>query len=362
VFYNWGLTNSQSPFYILYVLNKEMVMINYADVIVDLQAGDTGKGKVAHAIAKDYDVILRYNGGANAGHTVYHDGQKIVTHQIPIGVLFGIPSIIGLGCVVNIPKLVEEIRTLKSQGIYTDGLVLVDKRAHIVTEEHLNEDSLDMKIGTTRQGIGPAYRDKYFRKGKRIGDIDTSMFTDFKVIDLYEYLHNRVISLRVLCEGAQGFQIDVDWGDYPYVTSSHCTVGSAVLNGIPPKTINKIFGIMKAYETYSGFKTTFQDENDADLQKIQEVGGEFGATTGRKRKVRWLDLDGVIKAININGVTDLIINKADVLEKVGTFKYVFNDKLVECESLTDFQDRVELILNKKTEVIHITWSMTPNGI
>ncbi len=155
---------------------------------------------------------------------------------------------------------------------------------------------------------------------------------------------------------------DIDWGDYPYVTSSHCTVGSAILNGIAPQSISKIFGIMKAYETYSGFKTTFQDENDPILQQIQEVGGEFGATTGRKRKVRWLDLDGVIKAININGVTDLIINKADVLEKVGTFKYVFNNKLIECDSLVNFQDRVEQILNKNTEVIHIIWSMTPNGI
>lgn len=337
-------------------------MISCADVIVDLQAGDTGKGKVAHALAKEYDLILRYNGGANAGHTVYHNGQKVVTHQVPIGVLFGIPSIIGLGCVVNIPKLVEEIRELKSHGIFTDGLVMVDKRAHIVTEEHLQEDSLDMKIGTTRQGIGPAYRDKYFRKGKRIGDIDTSMFTDFRVTDVYQLLHNKGNDWRVLCEGAQGFQIDIDWGDYPYVTSSHCTVGSAVLNGIPPQKLRKVFGIMKAYETYSGFKTTFQDESDPILEKIQEVGGEFGATTGRKRKVRWLNIDGVIKAININGVTDLIINKADILEKVGTFKYVFNSKLIECESLTDFQDRVEQILNKETEVIHITWSMTPNGI
>ncbi len=338
-------------------------MIGYADVIVDLQAGDTGKGKVAHALAKEYDVILRYNGGANAGHTVYHNNQKIVTHQVPIGVLFGIPSIIGLGCVVNIPKLIEEIRMLQSQGIRTEGLVMVDKRAHIVTEEHLLEDSLDMKIGTTRQGIGPAYRDKYFRKGKRIGDIDTLNFTDFKVIDLYEYLHTLADrQLRVLCEGAQGFQIDIDWGDYPYVTSSHCTIGSAILNGIPPQSISKVFGIMKAYETYSGFKTTFQDENDPILQQIQEVGGEFGATTGRKRKVRWLNLDGVIKAIHINGVTDLIINKADILEKVDTFKYVFNGKLIECESLADFQDRIEQTLNKKTEVIHITWSMTPNGI
>ena len=338
-------------------------MISYADAIVDLQAGDTGKGKVAHAIAKDYDLVIRYNGGANAGHTVYHDGQKIVTHQVPIGVLFGIPSVIGLGCVVNIPKLVEEIRQLKSQGIFTEGLILIDKRAHIVTEQHIQEDSLDLKIGTTRQGIGPTYRDKYARKGTRIGDINTSMYTEFKVVDIYDILHVNRVPRKILCEGAQGFQIDIDWGDYPYVTSSHCTIGSVLLNGIPPQKLRKVIGIMKAYETYSGFKTTFQDENDTDLQKIQEVGGEFGATTGRKRKVRWLNLDGVIKAININGVTDLIINKADILEQVGVFKFVYDGDVKEFQSLTEFQDAVWNIINNQTpHVIRIKWSMTPNGI
>lgn len=338
-------------------------MIQYADIIVDLQAGDTGKGKVAHALANNYDLMIRYNGGANAGHTVYHNGQKVVTHQVPIGVLFGIPSIIGLGCVVNIPKLIEEIRELKEQGINTDNLVMIDKRAHIVTKEHLEEDSLDLKIGTTRQGIGPAYRDKYARNGTRIGDINTSMYENFKVIDIYDVLYVNRTPRSILCEGAQGFQIDVDWGDYPYVTSSHCTVGSAVLNGIQPQKIRKVIGIMKAYETYSGFKTTFQDENDIDLQRIQEVGGEFGATTGRKRKVRWLNLDGVIKAININGVTELIINKLDIMDEVGVFKMVKNGNLCKYETMEQFKAEVEsTIYLHTTSVQKILWSMTPNGI
>jgi adenylosuccinate synthase len=336
-------------------------MISYADVIVDLQAGDTGKGKVAHAIANQYDMVLRYNGGSNAGHTVYHKGQKIVTHQVPIGVLFGIPSYIGMGCVVNVPELIKEIRTLQSQGIPTEGLVFVDKRAHVVQLEHLAEDALDTKIGTTRQGIGPAYRDKYARKGVRIMDVHPEDFIDFRVCDLYEVLHTGS-EKRVLCEGAQGFQIDIDWGDYPYVTSSHCTVGSAILNGIPPHKIADVIGIMKAYETYSGFKSHFTDENDPILNKIQEAGGEFGATTGRKRKVRWLDLDGVIKAININGVTELIINKADILKTVGVFKYVYNGLLEECATLEDFQNQIHLIIENDTNVTGITWSMTPNGI
>ena len=337
-------------------------MISYADVIVDLQAGDTGKGKVAHALAKEYNLILRYNGGANAGHTVYHDGKKVVTHLVPIGVLFGIPSVIGLGCVVNIKKLEEEIKELNNAGFNTDDLIFVDERAHLVLNQHIEEDSSDTKIGTTRQGIGPTYRDKYNRTGMRIKDLGIQPSPLFKVIDTYELFHNKQNDWKILCEGAQGFQIDIDWGDYPYVTSSHCTIGSAVLNGIPPQSIGKVFGIMKAYETYSGFKTTFQDESDPILNEIQLVGGEFGATTGRKRKVRWLDLNGVIKAININGVTDLIINKADILEKVDTFRFIYNDTLHDCYNLTDFQDKVEHILNKETEVIHITWSMTPNGI
>lgn len=337
-------------------------MIRYADVIVDLQAGDTGKGKVAHALAKDYDMVLRYNGGANAGHTVYHNGQKIVTHLVPIGVLFGIPSIIGLGCVVNIQKLEQEIKDLNSAGINTEGLIFVDERAHIVFYKHIEEDSLDGKIGTTKQGIGPAYRDKYNRTGMRMKDLGKNPSSLFQVIDTYELLHNKHNDWRILCEGAQGFQIDIDWGDYPYVTSSHCTVGSAILNGIPPQRIADVIGVMKAYETYSGFKKTFGDENDPVLQKIQEIGGEFGATTGRKRKIRWLDLDGVIKAININGVTDLIINKADILEQVGVFKYVYNETLHQVSTLEEFQDAVTSIIIENDGPHSIKWSMTPNGI
>jgi adenylosuccinate synthase len=338
-------------------------MISYADVIVDLQAGDTGKGKIAHAIAHDYNMVLRYNGGSNAGHTVYHNGQKIVTHQVPIGVLFGIPSIIGLGCVVNIEKLEQEIADLNAVGIKTGGLVMIDKRAHVVMKKHLEEDSLDLKIGTTRQGIGPAYRDKYARRGLRIEDIKIPFGGPFLVIDTYELLYDKKNDWRILCEGAQGFQIDIDWGDYPYVTSSHCTVGSAMLNGIPPHRIADVIGVMKAYETYSGFKTHFTDENDAVLNKIQEIGGEFGATTGRKRKVRWLDLDGVIRAMNINGVTELIINKADILEQVGIFKYIYEGTTYEYTRLADFQTHVEAVIKYNVDRIpKITWSMTPNGI
>lgn len=337
-------------------------MIRYADVIVDLQAGDTGKGKVAHALANNYNLILRYNGGSNAGHTVYHNGKKVVTHLVPIGVLFGIPSVIGFGCVVNLKKLEEEIKDLNNAGFNTDGLIFVDERCHLVLDKHIEEDSSDSKIGTTRQGIGPTYRDKYNRTGMRMKDLGIQPSPLFHVVDIYNLLYNERHNWSILCEGAQGFQIDIDWGDYPYVTSSHCTIGSAVLNGIPPQKIQKVIGTMKAYETYSGFKTHFTNENDPIFQKIQEVGGEFGATTGRKRKVRWLDLNGVIKAININGVTDLIINKADVLAEVDVFRYVYDGELRGCLTLKQFTIEINNLINEHTEVKNIVWSMTPNGI
>ena len=147
-------------------------MIQYADIIVDLQAGDTGKGKVAHFLSKDkeYTHVVRYNGGGNAGHTVYHNGEKFVTHYIPVGVFYGIKSIIGTGCVINILDLYKEWKELEDKGINVSDYLFIDKRVHMIRSEHLMEDSKDTKIGTTKTGNGPAYRDKYARTGIRAGD------------------------------------------------------------------------------------------------------------------------------------------------------------------------------------------------
>ena len=338
--------------------------LKYADVIVDLQAGDTGKGKVAHHLLSQnqYDLVVRYNGGANAGHTVYHNGQKIVTHQVPMGVIHGIPSIIGLGCVVDIPALIKELVELNTLGIDTEGLLFIDKRAHMVMREHLEEDSQEGKLGTTRKGIGPAYRSKYGRTGTRVEQLDAHNYHQFRVIDVYDTLFVNRHEKRILCEGAQGWQIDIDWGDYPYVTSSHCTVGSACLNGIPPQKIRKVIGTMKAYETYSGFKTHFMDESDGDLKRLQELGNEFGATTGRARKTRWLNLDEVLRAVNVNGVTDIIINKIDVMEELGTFKLFYKNALKQFDTAADFIDFVTTTMYDKTDVKSLTWSRSPNEI
>ena len=290
-----------------------------ADVVVDLQYGDCGKGKVTHSLLKDgeYTHCIRYNGGCNAGHTIFHDGVMFVTHHIPAGVFFGVKSIIGPGCVVNLEQFFNEIHDLQEAGIETTGMVFIAKNAHIITESHLEEDGKDTKIGTTKRGNGPAYRDKYGREGMRACDVPN---LERYVIDVYDELHNDSKNPVILFEGAQGFGLDIDWGDYPYVTSSHCTVGSAILNGVPPQAIRKVYGVAKGYETYVGAKE-FEPKKDAKIfHEIREIGQEFGATTGRPRKCNWLDLDLLRKAIQINGVTHLIMNKMDVLKEVQTWR------------------------------------------
>jgi adenylosuccinate synthase len=300
-------------------------MIKFADVIVDLQAGDTCKGKVAHALASkadEYTHVIRYNGGGNAGHTIYKNGVKMVTHFIPSGIVNGVKSIIGPGCVVNVDKLVKEINDLQSNGVQVMGNLFIDKRVHLITDEHITEDSKDTEIGTTKTGNGPCYRDKYYRKGVRA---ESSNFLKEMVIDIYEELYNNHEN-KILFEGAQGFELDVDWGDYPYVTSSHCTVGSAVLNGVPPQSIRRVYGVCKAYNTYVGAKSFEKDEKV--FEQIREVGNEYGSTTGRPRQIGWTNLDDLIKAANINGVTHLVVNKVDVLEKVGAFKLVYKQQMI----------------------------------
>jgi len=325
-------------------------MIEYADTIVDLQAGDTGKGKVAHALASnkgEYTHVVRYNGGGNAGHTFYHDGEKFVTHYIPIGVMYNIKSVIGPGCVVNVVDLMAEIAALQKRGIPVDKYLFIDKRVHIITVEHLAEELNESKIGTTKTGNGPAYRDKYFRKGKRAEEVD--VLKPF-LIDIYEELHSSNLPCRILFEGAQGFELDIDWGDYPYVTSSHCTIGGALLNGVPPQKVRKIIGTAKAYNTYVGAKS-FEGE-DSTFVAIRIAGAEYGATTGRPRQVNWIDMDKLVMAANINGVTQLIFNKLDVLESVGVFKFCLKGELHQFKDSEQFCQAIIGILREEVPTLH----------
>jgi adenylosuccinate synthase len=310
-------------------------MIEYADVIVDLQAGDTGKGKVAHSLCKngEYTHVVRYNGGGNAGHTIFHNGNKYVTHFIPCGVLYGIKSIIGPGCVVDPLKLENEVKELEEAGFNVRENLFIDKRVHIILPSYIEEDSKDIMIGTTKTGNGPTYRNKYNRSGIRACDYLPSEM----LIDVYEEFYGNK-KVRILFEGAQGFELDIDWGDYPYVTSSHCTVGSAILNGVPPQKIRNVYGVAKAYRTYVGQKT-FEGDSD-HFESIRIEGQEFGATTGRPRQINWIDMNDLIKAMNINGVTNLIINKIDVLGKVGIFKSIVNGVEYTYETMEEMEESI----------------------
>lgn len=331
-------------------------MIDYADVIVDLAYGDSGKGKVTHVLSSsgEYTHCIRYNGSNNAGHTIYHNGKKIVTHSIPTGIVHGIKSIIGPGCVMNVNQFFDELKELQDAGVNTEGRVFIAKNVNIITEEHLQEDRQDATIGTTKRGNGPAYRDKYNRKGKRAEQVE-----ELKpyLIDLYEELHSPNNHCKILFEGAQGFGLDIDWGDYPYVTSSTCTVGAAIANGVPPNKIRHVWGITKAYETYVGGKSF--EPNDPIFPKIRELGMEYGATTGRPRQCNWLDARLLQRAANINGVTHVVFNKADILKKVGVWKvYDLNGNIKSFNNELEMQVYIsELLPNVKKH-----WSYSPDRI
>tara|TARA_Y100000592_G_scaffold100115_1_gene178665 strand:+ start:966 stop:1964 length:999 start_codon:yes stop_codon:yes gene_type:complete len=330
-----------------------------ADIVVDLQYGDCGKGKVTHHLAKNrnYTHVLRYNGGCNAGHTIFHEGKKFVTHHIPSGVFFGIKSIIGSGCVVNPTQFFKEIEELEAGGIDTKGLIYIAKNCHVITAEHLEEDGKDTKIGTTKRGNGPAYRDKYARDGFLAQDIPE---LQPYLIDLVEEFKNP--KNYVLCEGAQGFGLDIDWGDYPFVTSSHCTTAGALLNGIPHWAVNEVWGVMKGYETYVGTKKF--EINNPIFSKIRQIGKEYGATTGRPRQVNWTNINLVQEASRVNGVTHLVVNKMDILDEIKSWRYWKNGEIVRCRDKFDFMGHIDqhLKMDPMSIVKEIHFSESPETI
>jgi len=330
-------------------------MIKFADVILDLQQGDSGKGKISNALVQtgEYTHSVRYNGSNNAGHTVYVEGKKIVTHSIPAGVLHGVKSIIGPGCVLNIDHFFDEMDMLYDKGIDPDDLVFISKNTHIITNKHLEEDQQDVSIGTTKRGNGPAYRDKYARKGKRAED-----FHELQpyLIDVYEEFHEKQ-ECSILFEGAQGFYLDIDWGDYPYVTSSHCTVGSAIMNGVPPQKIRRIYGAAKIYETYVGSKKF--ELKDPVFEKIRQLGNEFGATTNRPRQCNWLNIDNLVKAVKVNGVTDLVISKMDILREIRAWNMYYKGRKLSFSSEWAIKDFITTQVGKDV-IIH--WSDNPEAI
>lgn len=345
-------------------------MIN---IVVGLQYGDEGKGKIVNHLAKlnNYDFCIRYNGGANAGHTIYKDNVKIVTHQVPTGAVHNIQCIIGDNCYVDIKKLVEELDYLISKKVYITQLY-VSKNAHLITDDHLEKDSTDREIGTTKSGIGPCAKSKYSRNGKRIGDLlNEPSVLDKRIIicDVYNIIKTHYDVLKkypkVLVEGAQGFGLDITHGDYPYVTSSHCIATDCLNIGIPfIDNEIKVYGVCKCYETYVGNKT-FQDYTDNLLKQIQEKGGEKGATTGRDRQVNYLNIEYLCKSIWINNVTNVIINKYDILHELGIFKLYLNNELKVFNTFEEFRDYFNNYIISNIPWItleNIIWSCNPNTL
>jgi adenylosuccinate synthase len=337
-------------------------------VLVGAQWGDEGKGKITDLIAHDFDFVVRFQGGNNAGHTVIHGDKKLALHLIPSGIMYpSVTPLIGNGCVIDPSVLIEEMDMLEGEGFSTERL-LISGNAHLIMPYHLALDHESERrlgvneIGTTKRGIGPAYQDKAARSGIRVQDLLDEHIFRLKVqtalvekndllIKIYgakpfeadriceDYLHyaQRLIphitessqllnealheGKRVLFEGAQGTLLDIDHGTYPFVTSSSCTAGGAVIgSGVGPTTINKVLGIAKAYITRVGsgpFPTELSDEIGA---KLGDVGSEFGTTTGRARRCGWYDAVIVKYAAQINGLTDLCITKLDVLSCLETIK------------------------------------------
>ena len=329
-------------------------MIDFIDIVYGLAWGDEGKGKISNALAKDYNYVCRWNGGPNAGHTVYVNGTKYKTHIIPSGIFAGKPSIIGPGCVINIEKFFEEIRGLRAAGFDT-SLVKISPNAHIITENHIEYDKKHLAhLGTTSQGIAPCYSDKMLRRGRRAIEMMES-----------QWIWDGVLSGSILCEGAQSVWLDIDHGDYPFVTSSTTMPYGACSLGFSPKKIERLIGVAKIYDTKSGVDPLFPETlwDDPVLDQIIQEGGEFGTTTGRKRLVNWLNLDKLIDAIRISGCTNLIINKCDVLNKIGVFKVIHQGKLVEFPDLTKMNDYIDdVVFEQESDVEDIIYSGSPEGL
>ena len=318
------------------------------DIILGCSFGDEGKGKVVYDLLKsnNYNLCVRFNGSGNAGHTIYlNNDTKVVVHQLPVGILKpNVYNLISSDCLINIEKLKEELEYIKSLNIDISGRLLISKACHIITEECIEYDKQNNKIGTTGSGIGPTYSQKMLRIGKRVEDY-ADLFTELgiKIVDMRKFWQSDFVKENInsiLLEGAQGFELDINWTNhYPYCTSSTCTIAGAINTGITIKNIRNIYGISKIYDTYVG-KMEFQPKDNEELERIGKLGHEFGATTGRKRQCNYLNLDTLKEALLINQCNRCIINKIDILEELGIFKLYHNNEL---KIFTNFDEMREYI-------------------
>ncbi len=354
--------------------------MNKADVLLGLQWGDEGKGKIVDVLTPSYDIIARFQGGPNAGHTLEFNGIKHVLHTIPSGIFHPTAiNVVGNGVVIDPVIFKKEIDALKALGVDVTTKLLISKRAHLILPTHRLIDAASEaakgknKIGSTLKGIGPTYMDKTGRNGLRIGDIETNEFLEkyktlvekhkqllsfynyeynltdleptwfeaietlkqLQFVDTEHYINNALLTgKKVLAEGAQGSLLDVDFGSYPFVTSSN-TICAGACNGlgIAPNRIGNVIGIFKAYCTRVG-GGPFPTELDNEVgEKIRQIGREFGSTTGRSRRTGWLDIPALKYAIMINGVTELMMMKADVLSDFAEIEicthYNYNGQVID---------------------------------
>lgn len=321
-------------------------MFDFTDIVLGCSFGDEGKGKVVHSLLKThkYDLCVRFNGSGNAGHTIYENDVKMVVHQLPVGVLVkGVYNLISSDCLIDLPRLKREIDELKSLGISIENRLFISKACHIITPECIDYDVKNNKIGTTGSGIGPTYSQKMLRIGKRIEDISEEFVAlGIQIVDMRKFWFSDFIKnnvKRVLLEGAQGFELDINWTDhYPYCTSSTCTLGGAINTGIPLHTVRDIYGIVKAYDTYVGTLQFQPEEYKDELNKIGDLGKEYGATTGRRRQCNFLNLDNLIEALKINSCNKCIMNKVDILKEADTYKLYYNGELICFDEFVKMKD------------------------
>ena len=361
-------------------------------VVVGAQWGDEGKGKLVDVLAERADFVVRYQGGANAGHTVVTGQTQFILQQIPSGILHPrVTCVVGNGVVLDPDQLFTELDQLAAKGIDPTGRLFVSDRAHLVLPYHKLLDKASERsqnIGTTGRGIGPTYEDKYGRRGIRVGDLRqleclrqvvaerveranrllelmgsaerASLEAQMALVERWAprllpltvdtglLVHRAVASgKRVLLEGAQGSMLDVDHGTYPFVTSSNTTAGGAAVGaGIGPTAIHGVLGVVKAYTTRVGNGPLPTEANDAAGVKLRELGGEFGAVTGRPRRCGWFDATVVRYAVRVNGLTGLAVTKLDVLDEfaeipVGTAYRLDGSSCAEMPSEVDLLGRVQ---------------------
>lgn len=371
------------------------------DILLGLQWGDEGKGKIVDFLAPQYNVVARFQGGPNAGHTLVFDGQKHVLHQIPSGIFHThISNIIGNGVVLDPIIFKKEIDGLLARNVSVFDNLIISKRTFLIVPTHRLLDAAsenqkgDAKIGSTLKGIGPAYQDKYARHALRVGDILNKNFADFyakllrkhkELLDSFgfdyshlpaleeeffaaveflkrfqitevEYTINKAITegKAILAEGAQGALLDIDFGSYPFVTSSSTMAAGACTGlGVAPRHIGEVYGIFKAYCTRVGSGPFPTELNDEVGEEIRKAGSEFGSTTGRPRRTGWLDLPALKYACMINGATQLLMMKADVLNDFEEIKICTHYELPDGE-ITD-----ELPMDLSPECVQPVYATLP---